>query len=104
MKVNKIDLANELLTLTKEIEAHLEKSDLAYATENEQRRMELAKQVFSDELTEEESPKIIEIINEVLEVNTRLQNYAKKAKDQVANMSRDIRKAKKAKSAYQDHR
>ncbi len=101
---NKINIAKELLSLTKEIEAHLEKSDLAFAIENESKRMELAKQVFSSEVSEEDSPEIHQIITEVLEINSRLQKFANNAKQEVAQMSRQVKKSQKATSAYQAHK
>lgn len=101
---DKIKTANELLSLTKEIEAHLEKSDLAFAKDNEARRMDLAKQIFSTEVSEKESPEIHKIISEVLEINVRLEKFAKNAKQEIAQMSRKIKKSQKATSAYQAHK
>ncbi len=101
---NKINIAKELLSLTKEIEAHLEKSDLAFAKENEPMRMELAKQIFSTEVLEKDSPEIHKIITEVLEINARLQKFANNAKQEVAQMSRQVKKSQKATSAYQAHK
>lgn len=101
---DKIALANELLSLTKEVETHLEKSDLAFAKENEPRRMEIAKQIFSSEVLEKDSPEIHKIINEVLEINTRLQKFANNAKQEVAQMSRQVKKSQKATTAYQAHK
>ncbi len=101
---DKIALANELLSLTKEIETHLGKSDLAFAKENEPRRMELAKHIFSTDVSEEQSPEIHKIIIEVLEINTRLQKFANNAKQEVAQMSRQVKKSQKATSAYQAHK
>lgn len=101
---DKIKTANELLSLTKEIEAHLEKSDLAFAKDNEARRMDLAKQIFSTEVSEKESSEIHKIISEVLEINVRLEKFAKNAKQEIAQMSRKIKKSQKATSAYQAHK
>ena len=104
MGKDKIQLANELLSLTKEIEAHLEKSDVAFAKDNEPKRMQLAQEIFSSDVLESDSEEIHKILSEVLEVNSRLQKFAKSARDEVVHMSNQIKKAKKGASIYQEHR
>ena len=101
---NKIKTAQELLSLTLEIEAHLLKSDIAFAKDNEPKRMELAKQIFSTEVSEDDAPEIHKIITEVLEINSRLQQFATDAKNEVANLSKQIKTSRKVTNAYQAHK
>ncbi len=101
---SKVQIAQELLSLTKEIEAHLLKSDIAFAKENEPKRMELAKQIFSTEVSEDDAPEIHKIISEVLEINSRLQQFATDAKNEVANLSKQIKTSRKVTNAYAAHK
>ncbi|THB69806.1 MAG: flagellar protein FliT [Gammaproteobacteria bacterium] len=100
----KIKTAQELLSLTLEIEAHLLKSDIAFAKDNEAKRMELAKQVFSTPVSEDEAQEIHKIITEVLEINSRLQQFASDAKDEVAKLSKQIKQSRKVTNAYEAHK
>lgn len=100
---DKISLANELLSLSLEIEARLAESDLTFAKNNEPKRMELAKKIFSTEIAKEDTEEVHKIITQVLEINSRLENFAINAKSEVAKLSKNIKFAKKAQNAYQEN-
>lgn len=100
---HKTQLAQQLLSLTLEIEAHLAESDLSFAKDNEPKRMALAKEIFTSDISEEESEELKKIISDVLEVNSRLEKFANEAKNEVAKLSKNIKFAQKATTAYQEN-
>lgn len=100
---NKLEIANQLLLLSTQIESRLADSDIAYAIEHESERMALAREIFSSKVDDKDQPQLQAIICEVLEINSRLQVFANKTKDEISKLCRQNKQARKATNAYKNN-
>ncbi len=97
----KVEKAKELFLLSEEMYAKIQQSDWGFAKENEDKRQQLAKEVFDGgEIPADEVEAIAEYIKKTIEINSKMTALTKEGKDEVAVQIRKMRNGQRVKSAY----
>jgi len=93
-------LAQQLLALTEEMLQLARAKDWPTLAEREQRRQQLARELFAQPVPKEHAPTVVDCVRRVLDIDQELLMLVEQGRDEAARQMRDVRAGQKATDAY----